>query len=62
MQTDHEADLAARLLAIIRGDAKPNGGFESLELAYDAHQTKRFAAAAPLFAERFGALPGGPAA
>ena len=34
MQTDHEADLASRLLAIIRGDAKPNGGFESLELAY----------------------------
>ena len=36
MQTDHEADLAARLLAVIRGDAKPKGGAESLELAYYA--------------------------
>jgi Flp pilus assembly protein TadD len=57
MQTDHDAHLAARLLAVIRGDEKPKSGNESLELAYFAHQTKRFAVAAQLFAEALRSLP-----
>jgi tetratricopeptide (TPR) repeat protein len=51
MQTEHEADLAARLPAVIRGDQTPKGAFESLEFAYLAHRMKRYPAAAQLFSE-----------
>jgi eukaryotic-like serine/threonine-protein kinase len=51
LQTEHEADVAARLPAVIRGEQKPKGALDALELAYVAQRTKRFPAAAQLFAD-----------